>query len=410
MDFFGNNLSDEELSLKKQQEDQAAEASRYERLKRRFNDDQPWFVRNAHWRSKAEFFSYVANITSCLGLSYATIIMLDFIPIPYVNYILAIVLLFSFEYLKRKFSDLFWDIYHSTGAIDWKSGLTNFVVLFGLSLAGTGYGVWFYAQDNDPGAAALREELAKVEESIKTHENNKKGDVIYWNSQEILQGKEGSVGLYAERDLIKDKIGKIEGEQIVTTEDTGYVYEKANFRKYGSLLLAILLEIVFEICMSFMSKYDYHKFKLAELAMKQKQGAGIPPSQVSILNNLQAENDMLRAQLANTQSTQLNGNSFGTNNYKGEGMQIRMPWVAGLDTVATGSNRVATAKLGASDEVDQLNRDRLTLALKNAKSNLSAWASKLKNGKGTRETAERNIQKWNGIVESIESEIAACTA
>ena len=119
---------------------------------------------------------------------------------------------------------------------------------------------------------------------------------------------------------------------------------------------------------------------------------------------------MLKAQLSNLQSTQLNSNSFGTNNYQGEGMQIRMPWVAGLNAVATGSNRVATDKLGTSDEVDQLNRDRLTLALKNAKSNLSAWASKLKNGKGTRETAERNIRKWNGIVKSIESEIAACTA
>ncbi|MGH1365844.1 MAG: hypothetical protein ACRBF0_19955 [Calditrichia bacterium] len=412
MDFFGKTLSDEELAQKKQEEDNIALASRYEKLKSRFNNNQPWFVRNAHWRNKAEFFSYVANIASCLGLSYATIIMLDFIPIPYVNYVLAVVILVSFEYLKRKFSDMFWDTYHSCGHVDIKSGLVNFVLLFGLSLAGTGYGVWFYAQDNDPGAAALRAELAKVEESINTHETNKnkKGE-IYWNSQETLKE------LGKERQVIKSKISKIEGEEIITTEDSGYVYEKASFRKYGSLLLAVLLEIVFEVCMSFMSKFDFHRFKLAEQAMAKNtspRSPSVAEEVVRAYNELRAEHDLLKAQLSSegSQNSSKVGNTelMAKGSYQDTGMQISMPWSKGLQGVATGCNRVATDETEVVGDVEQLKVDRLTLALKNAQANLRAWSSKLNNGKGKKETAERHINKWSGIIDNIQEEITACTA
>lgn len=311
MELFGKTLSDEQLAQEKLREDQVKLEAKYNRYDKRFNKNQPWIVRNQSNYSLAKVFSYVCNLLSALGFSWAAIIMLEFLPIPYLNYVIGFIILVSFEYLKRMFSDRFWDVKHAENRIDWTSLVINFIVLFGLSLAGTAYGVFFFAKDNDPGAAQLRAELERVENKIEGHESNRnKDNEIYWKSQEKLDP------LYAERTEIKNQIKAIEGEQIVSLEDNSYIMQKAKFRQWGALLLALILEIMFEICMSFMSKFDFLRYRLAQQTLQKATTAPTLPGSNNdlLIAQLLKEIEQLRAKISDTYNPDDNPPSGTDNN------------------------------------------------------------------------------------------------
>jgi hypothetical protein len=106
-----------------------------------------------------------------------------FLPIPYLSEVITTVLLVLFEITKRKFSDLFWDHWHRHLRVQWVYGVINFGLLFGISLVGSGFGVYFGVTDtsqeakqiginDDHEAIALSEEITEIDTKIAQHQAN----------------------------------------------------------------------------------------------------------------------------------------------------------------------------------------------------------------------------------------------
>lgn len=74
----------------------------------------------------------------------------------------------------------------------------------------------------------------------------------------------------------------------------------------------------------------------------------------------------------------------------------------GAPTLSNGQSRQQPV---ATDPKIKIKLDRCEMALKNAKSNLSAWQSKLDKGEGTFATNQRNITKWELEIAAIEAEL-----
>ena len=130
------------------------------RFSNRFSTKQPFLIRHKSTRRMSEVLSYFFNAVSLIGLWYAVKVVLEIIPIPYLNYVLAVVILVGFEIIKRKYSDQFWDYWHANKKTDnnfWYNFSINFIVLLGISLGGSVYGVYFVATDNSPEAQLMGE-------------------------------------------------------------------------------------------------------------------------------------------------------------------------------------------------------------------------------------------------------------
>jgi hypothetical protein len=154
MQLFSNNQFDSEEDFSDDQLAQAeAEASRQldeEKLMARFGQSakKSWLARNHGNRQTARRLSYFFNIISALAGLYGARILFQMIPvpIPYLDWALAIGFLFVLEKYKRQFSDKFWDSYFAQKKIQWGYALCNFGLL-GVSLFLSVFGVYFAAKD-----------------------------------------------------------------------------------------------------------------------------------------------------------------------------------------------------------------------------------------------------------------------
>lgn len=369
MKNFDFTTVDESLFRDMQQAELQAKQERLmAKFDNRFNNNRPFLVKYQSTRSTSNLLSYFFNAISLIGLLYAVQELLSIIPIPYLNWILAIGMLIGFEILKRKYSDLFWDHWWKSKEIQYTYGVINFVILFGISIAGSAFGMYFVATDHspeakqigindDPEAISLKERQLAIKDEIKEHRKNRnsKGE-IYWPSQKaitLLTQEQLSI-----TQTLEDKFG------IFTIQNKDILNEwklRKDFRAYAAIILTILFEILFEICMRFNSKYDYVMY----LCFNKNRSYSMPSKK-----KLAEGTDLEEVPGASAGPTPPSESSYS----EGEN-----------ESVATGSYQAAT------EEMERLEVKTLLNARRRLKADQDAWKSKERKGVGRSVTNNKHI-------------------
>jgi len=238
--------------------------------KRFAGEDLPFVVRHKDTAKISKIASYAFQVLSIAGLWYAVKVVLEFLPVPYLNYVIATAALVGFEIVKRKYSDKFWDFWFAQKRIHFLNGAVNFLLLLSISMAGTLYGLYYAAKDgspeakylglqNDPDAVVLQEELRSA-----------KADLVAFNSDpaNFVRGEVGGQMYYKlldDRSRLSDRVDRLtqrleaeHGVILMENEDIKAEWKtRTQSRIYGILGLALIAEFLFELCMRFNSKYDY---------------------------------------------------------------------------------------------------------------------------------------------------------
>ncbi len=250
------------------------------RFEKRFGEKVPWLIRKRSTRQGAYRFSFVCNLVSVFAGFYGASVILEIFPVPYLNYILAVGILIIMEIFKRKFSDEFWDQYFATKTFKLDAAFKNFA-LFSISIALSGFGMYFAVNDlspeakqlglkDDPQAAALLERVDKLDKDlidIRADQSNYDQAGTFYH---IHAKKENN--WIAERDRISKKL---EEDYNIIIQDKNSEIKKewklrTAFRSYAGVISTLLSEFIFEICMCFCSYYDYRYYRAMVLARKAK--------------------------------------------------------------------------------------------------------------------------------------------
>lgn len=284
MQFFNlEQLDFSELEAMKKAEMAAKAAKLQDRFTHRFSKDKPFLLKHQGTRSLSGRLSWLFNAVSLIGLLWAVQELLSIIPIPYLNWVLAIPLLIGFEILKRKYSDLFWDFYWASNKnIHYVYGFINFILLFGISMGGSLFGMYFVTTDNapeakvlgmndNPEAVAMQERLIAIDKEYDFHLNNKnRQGIVFWPSQQAIEN------LTKERANISETLKSEHGIVEIKNQDILSEWKiRKDFRAGAAILLTFLFEILFEICMRFNSKYDYMYHMAIMTTTKKKKSAGV---------------------------------------------------------------------------------------------------------------------------------------
>ncbi len=250
-------------------------------LERRFgraSGQQPWLIRNAKSRRGAFFFSFVCNVISAAAGWYGGLIVMEIIPIPYMNYVGALCGLFLMEKYKRKFSDSFWDTYWATQKLRWDLIAKNFSLLM-VSLFLSVYGMYFAVHDFSPEARQLglgdNPEVAAMQDRVRIIDSTLlalRADESNYNSQgqfyHIHVPKENQ--LTAERAELAGILKKEHGVVVVKNNDLLAEWKlRTGFRSYFGIIITLLSEFIFEICMGFCSYYDYRMLRALKATKKR---------------------------------------------------------------------------------------------------------------------------------------------
>lgn len=374
--------------------------SKYE--KRFAGEDMPFVVRHKDTAKMSKIASYAFQVLSIAGLWYAVKVVLEFIPIPYLNYVLATASLIGFEIVKRKYSDKFWDYWFAQKRIHFLNGAINFLLLLSISMAGTLYGLYYAAKDgspeakylglnNDPDAVVLQEELRQA-----------KAELVAFNSDpaNFVKGQIGGQIYYKlldDRSRLSDRVDRItqrleaeHGVILLENEDIRADWKaRTQSRIYGIMGLALIAEILFELCMRFNSKYDY---MLWRTVVGRRRSGPTPPSNPD-------------------PGISRRGAARGHEDEEDEPLPSRgsdddTPVIDLYDRSAHSSypqRKVATG------ENIQIEVDIWKAAARRLKADQDAWRSKLQNP-GSAENAQRHIDELEVQLEYIRSRMAAASA
>jgi hypothetical protein len=276
-----DDLSDDQLAAA---EAEASRGQALEKLMERFGavSSKSWLARNHGLRMSAEKGSYLFNIVSALAGLYGARILFQMIPvpIPYLDWVLAIAFLYYLEKNKRKLSDKFWDTWFSTKKVAWGYAIGNFGLL-GISLALSVFGVYFAAKDfapeakyiggsDNPEVVALQDQLRTTQDELTAllddpSSYNSKGQ-FYYKLMDSRTAKEKQIADLTA--ILKDKHGVIN----IQNEDVLSDWKLRNaFRGKFSVFITLLSELLFEICMAFRSYYDYRYCRALLSRMKQEE-------------------------------------------------------------------------------------------------------------------------------------------
>lgn len=261
-------------------------------LQRRFGNasgKQPWLVRNARSRRGAYFFSFCCNVISAAAGWYGALIVMEIIPIPYLNYLGAILGLFLMEKYKRKFSDSFWDTYWATKRFRWDLIAKNFSLLL-VSLFLSVYGMYFAVHDFSPEAKQLglgdNPEVAALQDRVRVIDSSLvaiRADQSNYNSQgqfyHIHAKKENT--LSEERNEIASILKTEHGVVVVKNKDLLKDWKlRTGFRSYFGIIITLLSEFIFEICMAFCSYFDYRMHRAFEATRRRSKGTNGTPKKL----------------------------------------------------------------------------------------------------------------------------------
>lgn len=253
-------------------------------------EKKPWLERNRTARKNASWQSKVLQVISALLGFYGAKVICEFIPIPipYIEYVLAIALLYLLERAKRKFSDRFWDSYYAwrKGLVEdvrWGYGVAN-VLLFCISLTLSGGGVYFLNTDygpqakmigsgNDPEAQALIAKVKEAKSELEAWRNDpsntttEKGKtVVYYRLKPVEAKKEEAI--IAMETALAEKHGVYDIQNKASLKEMTI---RSTFSKYSSVIFTCVAEIFFEYLMAFCSMYDVRM--LVYLRMLKNGGA-----------------------------------------------------------------------------------------------------------------------------------------
>lgn len=252
-------------------------------LEKRFgiaSGKQPWLIRNAKSRKGALLFSFFCNIVSAMAGWYGGVIVMEIIPLPYAPYIGAALGLFLMERYKRKFSDGLWDTFWATKKIRWDLALKNFGLLL-VSLFLSVYGMYFAVNDFSPEAKQLGlgddPEVAVMQDRVRSIDSTllaMRADKSNYNSQgqfyHIHVPKENK--LTEERTEIAGILKTEHGVIVTKNKDLLSSWKiRKGFRSYFGIIITLLSEFIFEICMGFCSYYDFRLHRALKASRKRDQ-------------------------------------------------------------------------------------------------------------------------------------------
>jgi uncharacterized protein YacL (UPF0231 family) len=289
MGFNLNDMTDRQRAIALQLDgaDSVGTSSSLDKLSRRYGNVKKSFLEAwARYVFPAKILSWVCNIASGLGLFYIVAMILEDFPIPYGNLVIAGLVLAGFEWCKREASDSFWDYYWMNGKkISWTRGGTNFG-LFGISLVATLFGMHYLITETTPGAAKmdysqnvvaldLREDIRENEGKVAKimadkkalradkANYNSKGEFYHLHAKTEQKLTDQATAIEATiasmRTELKDKHGMVDIKNVEIVQ----AWEgRRDVRVSAALFSCLLLEILFEICMGFLSLFDWRRFQL----------------------------------------------------------------------------------------------------------------------------------------------------
>ena len=259
-----------------------SDSTAFNLLEKRFNKAaNTWCERYKSLRVLAFLTSWGFNFISAAGISYLVYHAAKSFSAPHsIALVFSVVFLVLFELLKRKTSDLFWDDFVETKTANIGLGIVNFVIMFGLSLAGTYYGYNQGTKDFSPEYQAQKttseidridNEILKLEtENKEVHQATRdKSGQMRWNNEKMhTKNNERIAELNLQADEERAKLEALNLEH-------GTEFEKGVTLGIDTIIaIAIGSEIAFEFLMWFMSFFDFRK--RLELALS----LGIPIDQV----------------------------------------------------------------------------------------------------------------------------------
>lgn len=423
LNFLKNsNQFDPELAWKVEQEIQETEQQMKEdklssRFDARFNDKKSWVGKHAELRSYVGKLSYLPQIISALVAFKGGRVLMEWIPIPYLDWIMAALMLLALEMVKRNFSDRFWDQFFATKRINWGAALVNFTAL-AISVFLSVFGYWFLHTDNskeanlmglsgNPEAVALQDQERQIEAKIEKHQANVNEDgVIYWPSQKAIQKLEEQKAEISA--ILKEEHG------IITLKNESVLKNwniRMNYQKYTGVGITLILELIFEVMMAFCSFYDYKLWLIREY-MKKRGKSGHGPtsapgnwqSPAFALNHSPTPFPTGEKQLQFADDVDLS-HAPAIPEAAPRGQQSVNPdrkEIAGFKSkkkeVTTSSYSVATPE---NEEVSEPRLEMYKQALRSANSNISAWEKKKDSA-----AKKRNLKKYHDLYDEAAAALA----
>lgn len=260
-------------------EAQAAAKEEFDKLEKRFNQEKyTWVDRNERLRLVALVCSYVFNLASAVGMLY----MAKYISSWYTTnligqWIIGGIVTLAFEWAKRETSDRFWDDFFRSKKPSAQMFFLNFIVIFGMSLGSAimgynqitkDYSPEYQAQQSNERIKELKADKKAIQEEDKIHMANKnKAGETYVRSQRKVEANENRLAKIdetLEKEYAKLDQLNAEGKSNFDGSVTGGIYT--------ILISIILFEFLFEICMRFMSMFDYKKHKELKVALSLANG------------------------------------------------------------------------------------------------------------------------------------------
>lgn len=442
MNFFNRNQFDEEEAWRiEQEEQQANQEARMDKMSKRFdmrfNQKKSFVAQYAETRYWVGILSWIPQIVSVVAAFKGARVLLEWVPIPYFDYIVGAAALVGLEIAKRHWSDKFWDRFFGTKRIHLGAFSVNFS-LFVISLLFSAYGFYFLVADNskeaklmgtsgDPEAVAIQDQLkqskADLAAMIDDKSNYNHEGKFFYKLIPAKVAKEKEIAELTTTLREKHGIYNIQNTQII--QEWGI---RTGFQKHIGISITIVAELIFELMMAFCSFYDFRRWLIERRILERKKAGGrqaspasagqqqgnhaAPPHQGGQLPN-GIPFPANAATLAPTPSAQLGDspgpqpdtqpppppNIPGDSPYAPSGRTVVDPFGGRLrrPAVATSSYPVATEEPALPD----VRAEMLVQALKSANSNIAAW-----NAKPDGKAKARNIQKYQAIYDEAASDLA----
>ena len=254
----------------------------FDKLERRFNQQKyTWADRNARLRLVSLVSSYVFNLVSAAGMLYMSKYIASWYSTNFiVQWSIGLIVMVAFEWAKRETSDRFWDDFFRSKKVHFGMLILNFVVIFGMSLGSAIMGYNQITKDYSPEYQAqkttdrindLIADKKVIQEADKSHMANKnsKGETYYKSLKLVEKNAPRIASIEDQINVERSKMDQLNEENQSTFDGsvTGGIYT--------ILISIILFEFLFEICMRFMSYFDYRKHK--ELKTQIAIVSGTPP-------------------------------------------------------------------------------------------------------------------------------------
>jgi len=238
--------------------------TRFEKLHSRFS--QKDFVQeNERWRLVAVVTSYLINALSISGAFYGAFSLFQWFGAGReISGALAVVLLALVEIARRWAADGIWDKWFHVGKV--AGGLLALnLALFAISASSSGYGIYTGIEDSAPPVEVVQDstltkmesEAAAIRSDIETAKKTKWRGTVTVDAQRTI--KSSSKSLATLTDAITERRAALSSKQEATEQEHRLTVQHVGMIAVG---IYLLLEIVFQCCIRFVSLIDWREYVL----------------------------------------------------------------------------------------------------------------------------------------------------